>query len=212
MHVCPFCSDFFAPTISFLLTHIGRAHANSSNFQITCGVEQCEATYKSFRRFKEHLKRKHPDQVESTVNRDLLPSTNIMHCTDTETSDGSAGLEATSEIDCKIAICEQPLHSNFLAIDSNEMETNSTTAMHDSLAISEQEMMMKHRALWILKVKERCKLPQSTLDEILTDVTELCKDIILDMGQKITKVCKRFASFINTKSLYRNCKQKEWIH
>lgn len=60
---CPLCVDFSVPTLKFLLVHIGRVHANSPNFKISCGVSGCGATYKNFRCFKDHLKRKHPNQI-----------------------------------------------------------------------------------------------------------------------------------------------------
>ncbi len=56
---CPLCHDFSAPTLQLLLQHIGRVHSNSANFRLTCGVNQCQCVYTNFRRYKEHLKKKH---------------------------------------------------------------------------------------------------------------------------------------------------------
>ncbi len=63
---CPMCTDYSVPSFNLLLNHIGLVHANNYGFKITCGVDFCEATYTSFRRFKEHLKKKHN-----------LPKTNV---------------------------------------------------------------------------------------------------------------------------------------
>ena len=53
------CSDYSVPSLKLLLQHINLVHANNAGFKITCGVDLCEATYANFRRFKEHLKKKH---------------------------------------------------------------------------------------------------------------------------------------------------------
>ena len=39
--------------------------------------------------------------------------------------------------------------------------------------------------VWILKLKEKRKLIQSTLDEILQDVTELCTDFVAELGKHV---------------------------
>lgn len=41
------------------------------------------------------------------------------------------------------------------------------------------------RALWILKLKEKRKLTQSALEEILQDVTELCTDLVTQLGERV---------------------------
>lgn len=61
---CPMCSDFFVSTLKLLLAHIYRVHAHRPNFQIACGISGCQATYKNFRRFKDHLNKKHPGQLQ----------------------------------------------------------------------------------------------------------------------------------------------------
>ena len=43
-------------------------------------------------------------------------------------------------------------------------------------------------ALWILKLKEGRKLMESAVDEVLSDVTELCTDIVSHLGDELHKV------------------------
>ena len=64
---CPLCTDFSAPTLKYLLIHINRVHSHDPNFRISCGILGCQAVYRNFRCFKQHLKRKHPDQLETQV-------------------------------------------------------------------------------------------------------------------------------------------------
>ena len=42
------------------------------------------------------------------------------------------------------------------------------------------------RAMWILKLKEKRKLTQLTLEEILEDVTELCSNLLVDLEQHVS--------------------------
>ncbi len=46
----------------------------------------------------------------------------------------------------------------------------------------------KHKACWVLKLKEKRKLTQKTLDEILQDVSELCLDIVTSLEIEVSKV------------------------
>lgn len=64
--------------------------------------------------------------------------------------------------------------------DSNDMDVD----MED-----DKLQFLKRQAFWILKMKEKRNLTQSTLEEILSDVTELCKDLIGCLGLKVCKVC-----------------------
>ena len=41
------------------------------------------------------------------------------------------------------------------------------------------------RTLWILKLKEKRKLTQSALEEILQDLTELCTDLVTQLGERV---------------------------
>ena len=68
---CPMCADFCAPSIQLILQHIGRVHAHQANFRLTCGVDDCQSVYTNFRRFREHLKKKHnlPSQRSSQTPR-----------------------------------------------------------------------------------------------------------------------------------------------
>lgn len=54
-------------------------------------------------------------------------------------------------------------------------------------AVENSEQFMKRMAFWILK-KEKHRLTQSTLDEVLLDVTDLLKDLMGSLGRKIAKV------------------------
>ena len=149
---CPLCTDFSVPTLQLLLRHIGRAHGNCEGFQITCGVEGCQTTFRNFRCFKNHLRRDHH----------LL------------------GTKETEEAGSFNSLDQDP----FTEDPGNEPQVLQDNAPPDPL------QQLKQRALWILKLKERRKLTQVTLDEVLHDVTELCTDLVTLLGESVMELLK----------------------
>lgn len=59
MEQCPLCVDFTTPTFQLLIQHIGQVHSKSSDFHLTCGVNDCQTTFTNFAAFKRHLRKKH---------------------------------------------------------------------------------------------------------------------------------------------------------
>ena len=60
MNRCHLCSgDFFAPSLKLLLFHIGRVHSNSPDFNLTCGIDNCQVTFTNFHAYKRHVRKKH---------------------------------------------------------------------------------------------------------------------------------------------------------
>ena len=168
---CPLCTDFSVPTFQLLLHHISRVHANSPDFNMPCGVEtngnRCETTFTNFHAYKRHLRKKHRwrlcDGTDSNTSGDL-----------SEDED-----------------------ENGFALDHDDTAAASDSAMYDrdvgnedSVTSTEEEKnsFTKETAMWILKLKEGRKLTQSTTEEILSDVTELCTDVVCRLGHDILKV------------------------
>lgn len=148
---CPLCADFSAPSLQLLLRHIGQVHANCESFKITCGVDHCKSTFKSFKRFRAHLKNKHK----------------LLGAEDEAVRTGSADTN-------------QPLPDNSSEMDNQLFEDQQMDTQPDP-----QFEQLKRRALWILKLKEKRKLTQSALEEILQDVTELCTDLVRELGERV---------------------------
>ena len=48
--------------------------------------------------------------------------------------------------------------------------------------------LVRNAALWILKLKEGRKLSQSATEEILSDVTEMCSNLINCLGEDLYKL------------------------
>lgn len=66
MNQCPLCEDFSTPTFQLLIQHIGQVHSKSSDFHLTCGVDNCQTTYTNFAAFKRHLRKKHQSCIHET--------------------------------------------------------------------------------------------------------------------------------------------------
>lgn len=57
---CPLCSNFQAETIHHLLSHLRIVHSNDSRFVVTCGLNGCATTSRSFPSLYSHIYRNHP--------------------------------------------------------------------------------------------------------------------------------------------------------
>ena len=55
---CPMCS-FEAATVRIILSHLRIVHSNDSRFNVTCGVDGCSRTFRTFSAFYSHIYRQH---------------------------------------------------------------------------------------------------------------------------------------------------------
>lgn len=155
---CHLCSDFSAPTFNLLLRHIGRVHAGSADFHLSCGLlingTRCLTTFTNFHAYKRHLRKIHREVIpmqdeEEHSNRN-----------EEENSDNYSDIHDTSEYSCE----DHP------PVTSRESYSD------------------RQAALWILRLKEENKLTQSAVDEILSDVTELCSSVVHQLGSELHDV------------------------
>ena len=56
---CPLCTSVCAPNYFLAMKHVSRVHAHSSGFSITCGIDGCLSSYKSYPGWQKHIKNKH---------------------------------------------------------------------------------------------------------------------------------------------------------
>ena len=72
---CPFCT-FEAPKVAILLSHLRTVHANDPRFSVTCGLNGCRRTSKSFSALYSHVYRHHQGYIRKRNSQDEeLPST-----------------------------------------------------------------------------------------------------------------------------------------
>lgn len=72
--------------------------------------------------------------------------------------------------------CEQ------LPSDDNIIDTDETPLIDPKDVVSP---IQKAAAIWILKIQEVYKIPQSTMEKILTDVTGFIQDILTDLYDEV---------------------------
>ena len=65
--VCPLCKSICAPSYPLAMKHLSRVHAHSSGFSITCGINGCLSSYKSYTGWQKHIKNKH-----KAINNDII--------------------------------------------------------------------------------------------------------------------------------------------
>ena len=58
-HGCPICATFVAPNLPYLLSHLRLVHSHDPRFNVTCGLDGCAYTARSFSALYSHIYRKH---------------------------------------------------------------------------------------------------------------------------------------------------------
>lgn len=56
---CLFCAGFTALYLSFLLTHLNSMHGDETNFEINCGLDDCDSTFSKTNTFVRHVQNSH---------------------------------------------------------------------------------------------------------------------------------------------------------
>ena len=130
-------------SLSLLLTHIRLEHADQPNFQIQCYLQGCQRTFKKFTAYRNHIY-----QYHDTLYLDDEP-------------------DASSEDD-NITISD-PADTLF---DKDFHHEPVSTAKHKSSCLS-IDKLQDAAARWILKTSECHKVPQSVMDDIISDVRGL---------------------------------------
>ena len=59
MWTCGLCVGFAALLLSQMLAHIRQVHSGDKEFEITCGISNCEKSYKKYDSFYRHVKNRH---------------------------------------------------------------------------------------------------------------------------------------------------------
>lgn len=74
---CPLCNSFEYPSIPLLLSHLRTVHSNDPRFHVTCGIDGCTVTLRSFSALYSHIYRHHP-------NVGIVKKRPVMTVTDTQ--------------------------------------------------------------------------------------------------------------------------------
>ena len=60
--MCPLCT-FEAPDMTIILSHLRKVHSNDPHFIVSCGLDGCTTTSRSFSALYSHIYRRHPDII-----------------------------------------------------------------------------------------------------------------------------------------------------
>lgn len=63
---CTICRRFAAPSLNGVLKHIGTIHSHEPHFRVVCGVNDCPKAYNNYHSFRKHLRRKHPEYIQTS--------------------------------------------------------------------------------------------------------------------------------------------------
>jgi len=173
MHRCHLCEDFFAPSFKPLLSHLARVHANSPDFNLTCGIRQCGVTFTNYHSYKNHVRNKHHSTV---FNQELV-----------------GGYQGNFEVE---SISEHQVSDSECITSDADVDERAAGVKANYTAPQMVVDRKKAVALWILKLKEGRKLTQTVTDEILGDVTELCCDMMSRLKSDLYQILARHSAGI----------------
>ena len=125
------------------MKHLSRVHAHSSQFLITCGIDGCLSTYKSYTGWQKHIKNKH-----KTANNDIVYNEG----------------------------------ENFEELEIDDVYVQGTTTTTE---LDGENKKKKEIAKWVLNLRDENKLTQSTTENILSNITTLCSQLMDEIKQGI---------------------------
>ena len=152
---CPKCSKR-AFTLMKLVKHIGLIHAHEPNFSITCGLNNCQRSFKNFQSVRRHVYRKHRENIFCS---NLDPAVEI---TPAVVDDLPTVTNVLSNLDPAVEITPA-------VVDDLPTVTNVVAPSVDDLLHN----FKKNLFSFVLKCREKNHLPISVQEDIVNDVNFL---------------------------------------
>lgn len=146
---CSKCS-YQSTTRGTLLNHLQMIHSGDQDFQVTCGINKCEASYRLVNSLKKHIRRKHGDTfLHSELNKS------------SQLSDIAIGNHETFHAD---AVTNETIS-----------ESPSTAATYLNGVPRDQSYLSHTFTLMQLKLKHLHTVPASIIDTVSTEILQLLK-------------------------------------
>ena len=155
MYVCQLCNHFASLSYDSVLRHIGAVHSHQSGFRVQCGFDSCPRILTNYHAFRRHLRKKH-----SYCLKAYNPTFNeeqLGEITTLSIVDASGG-PGSQDVE----------HS----CGSQHGTRSGSDACHSN-------------AMYILKLKEKYKLSQTTVDSILSDTEEVAQRVVSRLQQRL---------------------------
>ena len=145
---CELCSaaSHLKFCVSDYIKHLKLFHAHQPNFKVTCRIGGCQRNYSNLGTFQNHVYAVHSEDLI-----DVSTETILVNSTEDDGNDFSDVTDSDNDEPC----CE----------DSVETDNNQECSSESS--------MQKSSALFLLGIKEKFKLTQSSIDGIVQGVTAM---------------------------------------
>ena len=156
MYVCQLCNHFASFSYDCVLRHIGAVHSHEAGFRVRCGFDSCPRIITNYHAFRRHLRKQHGYCLK-TCNPTI----------------GEGQLEGRSTTEAPV----EP--ENMLSLEP-DLNSGPSYDLHHSLLSEKQS-----NAMYILKLKEKYKLAQTTVDSILGDTEEIAGRLVSRLQQRL---------------------------
>lgn len=172
LYVCQICGKYASPQFDPVLRHIGAVHSHDAGFNVFCGIEQCPRSFKNYHSWRRHIRDKHPFMLPSRSTLPVAPS-DIAETSDQQLPGNSAEVQDEDDDQHDHEQLDQPSLS----------ETDG--AGLSCRGVDEDDIHKRVEAIHILKFKERYKLSQTTVDNIISDVGEITTNIVSRLHERV---------------------------
>ena len=183
------CCSFCCLSWREFYRHRFLTHSNEFNFMMRCFVEGCSQTFRCYSTFASHLFRKHcgadleSEAKKSAHSSYVRPEENFPQ---TSQSEYSLVVEDELEED----ICSMDLSNAVDFSSADEISDLSWVDPPPSTDVSPNSNRLSHfAALFLLNVKERYQLIQSSLNFITQQIQQMISFTIDDIAEVIHKFC-----------------------
>ncbi|EDO29559.1 predicted protein [Nematostella vectensis] len=174
----PLCV-FAALHFSDLLSHINIVNSDNPNFSVICGIEGCTAKYSKYNSLHRPISRRHrswlgqPQECEDGValSSILLPG-NQMNC-EYEQSTGNVSEDQLTERQSSVTNPD-----NATPPDPHGLDAGHPPYFLASVAHAHQIDLKRNAAVYCLGLKEKNKLSQRSIDNILAIIQFIAQTIV----------------------------------
>lgn len=145
---CSLC-NFSAPTINLWLSHLRNVHSKDENFAITCGINECPASYSKCASFVSHVYRQHRNALFDRTNQ-----TRVLQSSKSCTFDEIVVPDASTD--------------QVESLDGTQLQHTV-----DQLLATDQVTQQKKSALYVLNLKDIRCLSDSSVNYVLKQTQEM---------------------------------------
>ena len=170
MHFCEKC-PYFGGSFPALMKHYRWVHSKEPGFRIRCGIQGCYRSYSSLRAYSNHRRSKHRQFGED--DEEAFP-----HGFEHHGANGGEDLDDINAPDAEHAEIENLANQNqeIIAYQNNENEIQQPLDMTARLATV------------LLSLREKHKLPGTSISAALEDLGALVVDVYADTKREILEI------------------------